>query len=61
MSNLGFIGLGAMGVLWAIGWFAYYRNSPREHRSVNEAEIEIISADAPIAKVRATAVPWRRF
>jgi len=59
--RMAFIGLGAMGVLWAIGWFAYYRNSPREHRSVNEAEIEIISADAPIAKVRATAVPWSKI
>lgn len=32
---------GALGVLWAIGWFMMYR-SPREHRRVSEAEAAYI-------------------
>ena len=32
-----FVGTGALAVLWAIGWIAYYRQ-PEQHRGANEAE-----------------------
>ncbi|MDR3532955.1 MAG: MFS transporter [Rhodopila sp.] len=32
-----FIGTGAVAVLWAIGWIAYYRQ-PEDHRGANDAE-----------------------
>ncbi len=30
---------GAFGIGWAAVWFLYYRDTPREHRSVNESEL----------------------
>ena len=31
---------GCVGVLWAILWYWYYRDTPSEHRSVNQAELQ---------------------
>jgi MFS family permease len=56
-----FVVFGAIGVLWAIGWLIYYRNSPREHAAVNSEELALISAATPdVPKVKA-AVPWRQI
>ncbi|MCI0659738.1 MAG: MFS transporter [Acidobacteria bacterium] len=33
---------GLIGVIWAFYWFWYYRDRPEQHRSVNEAELEVI-------------------
>jgi MFS family permease len=51
-----FLLLGLLGVLWVIGFTIYYRNSPREHPAVNEAERQLIqdgpgqtSAPAPLS------------
>ena len=33
---------GSVGVLWAVIWWAYFRDDPRSHRGVNEAELELI-------------------
>jgi sugar phosphate permease len=46
MASLGwrmsFCVLGAFGVLWSIVWYAYYRNSPRDHSGVNPEELAIL-------------------
>jgi MFS family permease len=33
-----FFVFGSMGLVWAAVWYVYYRNTPDEHRSVNQAE-----------------------
>ena len=33
-----------LGLIWAVVWFAFYRDSPSEHRMVNAAERELIAA-----------------
>lgn len=51
--------LGTVGVIWAVAWYFYYRDDPREHLGVNEQEVDFISVGSP-AKGREAkaAVPW---
>ena len=53
--------LGSIGILWAIGFFAYYRDNPQSHKSVNEAEMEIINTgrDVSAAANKKRKIPWR--
>jgi MFS family permease len=41
-----FLMLGLLGVLWVIGFAWYYRDTPRDHAGVNEAERDWIEAGA---------------
>ncbi len=40
----GFFAFGVLGLIWSAAWFAYYRDTPEEHRGVNDAEREWIGA-----------------
>ncbi len=42
-----FFTFGALGVIWAIGWWIWYRDTPAEHSQVNQAELEMIQAGYP--------------
>jgi sugar phosphate permease len=55
-----FFVFGCVGLLWAVLWFAYYRDTPEEHRSVNPAELELIhkSLGGPRSR-RTMTIPWR--
>jgi MFS family permease len=57
---------GGVGIAWAIGWYASYRNTPSEHPRVDCAELALL----PAAQIPArsgwkravpSAVPWRRI
>ena len=37
-----FVTLGFVGLAWAAFWYGWFRDEPREHRSVNPAELELI-------------------
>ncbi|MDF2566151.1 MAG: major facilitator superfamily 1 [Massilibacillus sp.] len=37
-----FVIIGALGVVWSIVWFMYYKNIPEEHKGVNPAELKYI-------------------
>jgi MFS family permease len=44
------------GLVWALGFFCWFRDSPREHPSVNEAELALIDGGpAPVAEEAAVA------
>ncbi len=51
-----FVVTGALGVVWLLCWLLYYRR-PEQHRSVSEAELELILSD-PAEKIE--SVPWSR-
>jgi sugar phosphate permease len=55
--RMAFVVFGVLGVLWAITWFVYYRDTPHEHKGVNEAERELIGS----GRKRPGAVPWRKI
>lgn len=51
------------GTLWSIGFYLWFRNSPREHPSVNSAEAELIEQGRVTATGSASAgsVPWLKL
>ncbi len=56
-----FFVFGAVGVVWAIAWFAYYRDTPEEHSGVNAAELEMIHTGGAVRKSATASVPWRKI
>lgn len=55
-----FLVFGVLGIIWAILWYWYYRDSPDEHSSLNEGERELIRASVrtPSTKTQ-QRVPWK--
>lgn len=49
--RLAFVVTGAIGLVWAAAWYAFYR-SPAEHPSITPGELALITADHPPAPVR---------
>lgn len=49
-----------VGLGWAALWFWYYRDTPREHRSVNAGELALIENALGKGKAR-VSVPWARL
>jgi len=54
-----FVVFGALGVVWAVLFFRWFRDDPRDHPRVNEAERELLAGNPPVA--RHDAVPWKSF
>ncbi len=50
---------GAAGALWAIVWYAYYRNYPSEHPRTNAAEVALLPKAANVRPALRRSVPWR--
>jgi sugar phosphate permease len=57
---------GAMGAVWALAWYAFYRNTPEQHAIVNPAELEHIRGLDEKGSLKQVAtgkarpkVPWR--
>jgi ACS family hexuronate transporter-like MFS transporter len=53
--RMAFIGTGALGLIWLLGWIALYRR-PQESTLVSAAELALIQGDAQEAAV--IRVPW---
>ena len=51
---------GLVGVIWAIAFYRWYRDDPRTHPSVNEAELALLPPPARTATVHGP-IPWERF
>lgn len=49
-----------VGLGWAALWFWYYRDTPREHRSVNAGELALIQDALGKGKAR-VSVPWKKL
>src|SRR5436190_11931379 len=50
---------GCLGVIWAVFFYRWFRDNPREHPSVNQGELALLpSADQNVAH---GSVPWSRF
>lgn len=57
-----FVVFGTLGIVWAVVWFWYYRDSPEQHTSVNAAELELIhsSMGGPRPNI-SKPVPWKKI
>ena len=47
--RVAFVLLGSVGFLWALGWSAWFRDEPRDHSSVGEAERDFIESTRGLA------------
>lgn len=56
-----YFAFGALGIGWAVMWYLYYRDTPEEHASVNDAERELIHAGGAPRKAAGMPVPWKRI
>jgi MFS transporter, ACS family, glucarate transporter len=53
-----FLLFGVLGLAWAAVWFFWYRDTPREHRSVNAAELDLIHSATGERSRTTKSVPW---
>jgi ACS family glucarate transporter-like MFS transporter len=51
---------GLLGVAWAVAFFLWFRDDPREHPGVNAAERALLTGTSNLGSAHAS-VPWRRF
>jgi MFS transporter, ACS family, glucarate transporter len=61
-----FVLFGAFGLVWSVLWYAWYRNSPEEHRSVTPAERALIASttrgrEGSESGAPNTSAPWARL
>jgi MFS family permease len=54
-----FFAFGMIGILWAIGFWLWFRDSPADHRGVNAAELARIETGARSVETDPGPVPWR--
>src|ERR1044071_4437208 len=59
--RLTFVEFGALGFVWCVVWYWWYRDAPEKHESVNEAEIKIIREGLPVIQTEPHRIPWRAF
>jgi MFS family permease len=52
-----FVAFGLIGVVWAGGFWRWFRDDPAEHPRVNAAEADVIGAGSPPS--HSTPIPWR--
>lgn len=55
-----FILFGLIGVVWAVAFYHWFRDDPREHPSVNQAELALLDNSANNL-VGHMPIPWKRF
>lgn len=56
-----FLIFAVVGLVWAAAWFLYYRDTPREHGSVNEGELEKIESALGTRSAARKSVPWKQL
>jgi MFS transporter, ACS family, glucarate transporter len=54
-----FVVFGLVGIVWAVGFWVWFRDDPAEHPSVNPAELAEIRGDLPPPAADPGPVPWR--
>jgi ACS family glucarate transporter-like MFS transporter len=51
---------GALGIIWAVFFYRWYRDNPRDHKGVNKAELTLLREAEKLASGHGD-VPWKRF
>ena len=63
IENVGWRGsfavFGSLGVVWAIGFWRWFRDDPAEHPGVNAAELALIHAGQSPQPLEPGLIPWR--
>jgi cyanate permease len=57
-----FMCFGAIGLVWATTWYAWFRNEPGEHRAVSARELEEITSDrGAVEQAALHGMPWSKL
>src|SRR5215207_3477688 len=58
-----FVEFGVVGVLWCLVWYRWFRDTPEQHPSANEAEVGLIRAGSPGREAlgHSHGIPWGVF
>lgn len=60
--RMSFVILGVVGIVWALIWYAWFRDDPAEHPAVSEAEQKLISATTnPVAAGEGKAISFSKL
>ncbi len=51
---------GAIGLVWAVAFFMWFRDNPRDNKKLNAAELELLRESQDLGAGHAH-VPWRKF
>jgi ACS family glucarate transporter-like MFS transporter len=54
-----FVAFGFVGIVWAVGFWLWFRDDPAQHPSVNEQELETIRAGGTLTANEHAPIPWR--
>lgn len=54
-----FLCFGWLGVIWAFFFWRWFRDNPKDHPAVNDAERKLLESNPPVA--RHDPVPWGKF
>jgi len=55
-----FVLFGALGILWAVPFYLWFRDNPRDHKSVNAAELALLKGSEEMAGGHGD-VPWGKL
>jgi MFS transporter, ACS family, glucarate transporter len=55
--RMAFVAFGALGLIWALVFYLWFRDNPRDHKSVNRAELQLLEGVAGNASGHGD-VPW---
>jgi MFS transporter, ACS family, glucarate transporter len=55
-----FAAFGGLGIIWAVAFYFWYRDNPRDHKSVNKAELELLAGNEKLAQGHGN-VPWGKL
>lgn len=51
--------LGAVGVIWSVVWYLFYRNQPKEMRGITQAEIDEAPVTQMVTTTEKVSIPWK--
>jgi ACS family glucarate transporter-like MFS transporter len=58
--RMAFLFFAALGLIWAVIFWAWFRDNPRDHKSVNAAELELLRENEQNVRGHGD-VPWRKL
>ncbi len=59
--RMSFMILGAVGILWALIWYWWYRDSPKEHSAVANSELKVIQEGTKNEKGTRKAISFKKL
>jgi MFS transporter, ACS family, glucarate transporter len=57
--RVSFAVFGAIGIVWAVAWHAWYRDRPEDHPAMTREELAWIQQDGALPGRHAQGTPWR--